>query len=186
MKIMWIVLYNILAKHLPKSRRFVFFRYIRSFLFRKIAIEAGKDINIEKNATFNHWIRIGDHSGIGVNCELNGMENGIITIGKKVMMGPNVVIYTRNHETSRTDIPMQDQGYSSPQPVNIGDDVWIGRNVIILPGANIGDGVIIAAGAVVPRGKYPSYTIIGGVPARVIKSRKENSNEKNDRYIQSI
>lgn len=178
MNIIWIIIYSIFAKHLPKSRRCSIFRSMRSFLFRKIAIEAGNDINIERNATFNHWIRLGDHSGIGVNCELNGMENGIISIGNKVMMGPNVVIYTRNHETSRTDIPMQDQGYASPEPVNIGNDVWIGRNVIILPGANISDGVIVAAGAVVPRGNYPPFSIIGGVPARIIKSRKDNDNGK--------
>ena len=180
MNTIWIILYNILAKHLPKSRRCCIFRHMRGFLFRKIALEAGEDINIEKNATFNHWIRLGDHSGIGVNCELNGMENGIISIGNKVMMGPNVVIYTRNHETTRTDIPMQDQGFSAPKPVVIGNDVWVGRNVIILPGANIGDGVIIAAGAVVPKGDYPEYSIIGGVPARVIKSRKDINNEKRD------
>lgn len=169
----WIIVYEIFAKHLPKSRRGMLIKKLRGALFKKIALQAGKDINIEKNATFNHWIRLGDHSGIGVNCEMNGTKDGVIAIGDHVMMGPNVVIYTRNHETARTDIPMQEQGHAAPLPVNIGNDVWIGRNAIILPGATIGDGVIIGAGAVVPKGNYPSYSIIGGVPARVIKSRKD-------------
>lgn len=173
MNIFWITVYEIFAKHLPKSRRSRLIRKLRGALFKKIALQAGKEINIEKNASFNHWIRLGNYSGIGVNCEMNGMREGIITIGDNVMMGPNVVIYTRNHEAGRIDIPMQEQGYAKPLPVNIGNDVWIGRNVIILPGATIGDGVIIGAGAVVPKGKYPPYSVLGGVPARIIKSRKE-------------
>lgn len=173
MNTLLIILYRIFAMHLPRSRRGVFFKFIRGFFFSKIAIQSGKNINIERNAVFNHWIKLGDHSGLGVNCEMNGTEGGVITIGNHVMMGPNVVIYTRNHETARTDIPMQQQGYAVPQPVTIGNDVWIGRDVIILPGANIGDGCVIGAGAVVTRGNIPPYSVVGGVPARVIKSRKE-------------
>ena len=176
----WIIIYNLVAKHLPKSRRGKIIRAVRSALFKKIALKTGTDVNIEKNATFNHWIKIGNHSGIGVNCEMNGTEGGVISIGDNVMMGPNVVIYTRNHESSRIDIPMREQGYAAPQPVNIGNDVWIGRNCIILPGATIRNGVIIAAGAVVPKGEYPEYSVIGGVPARVIKFRKDNANVENN------
>ena len=58
------------------------------------------------------------------------------------------------------------------EPVFIGSDVWIGRRVIILPGVHIGDGVVIGSGAVVTK-DIPSYSVVGGVPARIIKSRLE-------------
>ena len=87
------------------------------------------------------------------------------------MMGSDVVIITRNHRFERTDIPMMEQGFSDEQPVTIGDDVWIGDRVIILPGIKVGDGSIIAAGAVVTH-DVPAYAIVGGVPAKVIGMRK--------------
>ena len=97
--------------------------------------------------------------------------NGPITIGKDVMMGPEVIVYTSSHAHSRTDISMMKQGFEEPRPVTIGNDVWIGRRAMIMPGVAIGDGCIIAAGAVVTR-STPPYTIIAGVPAKVVKSRK--------------
>ena len=66
---------------------------------------------------------------------------------------------------------MIDQGYEDYRPVVIGDDVWIGRRVIILPGVTVGGGSIIAAGAVVSKDVKP-YSIVGGVPAKQIGNRK--------------
>ena len=166
-----IVIYNIFAKNLPKSRRCIVFKKLRAFFARKIMISAGTDINIEHGAKLSPWVMLGDHSGIGVHCEMNSIKNGEIKIGNYVMMGPDCVIYTRNHSMSRTDIPMQLQGYEEPEPVEIGNDVWIGKRVIILPVFHIGDGCVIGAGAVVTK-DIPPYSVVGGVPARVIKSRK--------------
>ena len=87
------------------------------------------------------------------------------------MMGPEVVIYTQNHRYDRFDVPMGKQGHMPVEPVIIGNDVWIGRRVMIMPGCHIGDGVIIGAGAVVTKDVAP-YSIVGGVPAKVIGSRK--------------
>jgi len=166
------VLYNAFAKNLPRSRRCIIFRKLRQFFAKRIMLEMGKDVNIERGASFTPWVSMGDFSGIGVNCELNATEGGEIKIGKYVMMGPECVIYTRNHSFARIDIPMQQQGYEIPETVVIGDDVWIGRRVIILPGVHIGEGSVIAAGAVVTK-DVPPYSIIGGCPAKVIKNRKE-------------
>ena len=86
------------------------------------------------------------------------------------MMGPEVVIYTSQHEFGRTDIPMQQQGKTPTMPVTIGNDVWIGRRAIIMPGVTIGNGAIIGAGAIVTK-DVPDYSVVGGVPAKVIKMR---------------
>lgn len=96
---------------------------------------------------------------------------GPLRIGDNVMMGPEVVILSSGHAHSRTDIPMNQQGFIAPtRPTIIGNDVWIGTRVIILQGVQIGDGCIIGAGAVVTK-DIPPYSVAGGVPARVIKSR---------------
>lgn len=87
------------------------------------------------------------------------------------MMGSDVVIFTMNHRADRTDIHMGAQGMTEKRKVTIGNDGWIGQRVMIMPGVTIGDGCIIAAGAVVTKG-IPPYSIAGGVPARVLKSRK--------------
>lgn len=88
------------------------------------------------------------------------------------MMGTDVTIITRNHRFDRTDIPMMEQGFEEERPVYIGNDVWIGDRVLILPGVHIGDGSIIAAGAVVTK-DVPPYSIVAGVPARKIRDRFE-------------
>ena len=88
------------------------------------------------------------------------------------MMGTDVTIITRNHRFDRTDIPMMEQGFEEERPVYIGNDVWIGDRALILPGVHIGDGSIIAAGAVVTK-DVPPYSIVAGVPARKIRDRFE-------------
>ena len=86
------------------------------------------------------------------------------------MMGTDVTVITRNHRFDRIDIPMMRQGFEEEKPVYIGDDVWIGDRVIILPGVHVGNGCVIAAGSVVTKDVAP-YTVVGGVPAHFIKER---------------
>ena len=126
-------------------------------------------MNVEPVANFysGKQISIGDNSGIGFRAHLSGR----ITIGRDVMMGHDCIIWTLNHGFDRCDIPMTEQGFYPEEPVTIGDDVWIGARVIILPGVNIGSHAIIAAGAVVSK-DVPEWAIVGGVPAKVIKMRK--------------
>lgn len=127
----------------------------------------GRNVNIEHGAEFDARLVVGDNSSVGVDSTVLGP----VTIGRDVMMGPECVIITRNHSHSRTDIPMIQQGYEGYRPVSIGDDVWIGRRVTILPGVTVSDGAILSAGAVVTKDVEP-YAIVGGVPARVIKMRE--------------
>ncbi|XOK08162.1 acyltransferase [Patiriisocius sp. Uisw_017] len=108
---------------------------------------------------------------IGYNCRIN--ENVFIqaaTIGNNVLVAPNVAILSVSHHHERIDIPIVAQGDTESQPPQIQDDVWLARNVIIMPGVTIGKGAIVAAGAVVTKDVVP-YTIVGGVPAKFIKKR---------------
>ena len=163
------VLYRVFAAWLPKSDHFAPAKWLRGLFAKAIAAECGKKVNIEHGAHFTPGLRIGDRSGVGINCEINGP----VTIGKDVMMGPEVVVYTSGHKFDDTDIPMMDQGFTETLPVEIGDDVWIGRRVIIMPGVKIGNGCVIGAGAVVTK-DIPDYSVAAGVPASVIKSRLKN------------
>ncbi len=148
---------------------FLFCDLIVSLLLVFNLDEHGKNINVERKADFGtgKGITIGDNSGLGVRCYVRGP----LSIGENVMMGPDVKIITNCHKTDRTDIPMNQQGSMPKSRVCIGNDVWIGANVIILAGVNIGNGVIIGAGAVVTK-DIPDYAVVGGVPAKVIKMRK--------------
>ena len=129
--------------------------------------KCGKNVNIERHASFSTRTKLGDSSGIGIRAQLYGP----VTIGKHVMMGPDCIIYTQNHEFSKTNLPMDQQGFQKEQEVIIEDDVWIGGRVIILPGVKIGKGSVIGAGAVVTKNVDP-YSIMAGNPARKVKTRK--------------
>ena len=161
------ILYRLTAAWLPESRRSRFAKGLRRFWAKRMIKHCGKNVNIEKGAKFTPLLSIGDNSGIGINCEINGP----VSIGNDVMMGPEVVIYTSGHKFDRMDIPMWKQGSTEPRAVTIGDDVWIGRRVIIMPGVRVGNGCVIGAGAVVTK-DVPDYCVVGGVPAKVLKRRK--------------
>lgn len=142
-------------------------RKLRAICGYLILEKCGTNINIEKGAKFSHRIERGDNSGIGVNARINGK----VIIGENVMMRPNCIIYTLNHKHDRTDIPMCKQGVEEEQVVRIGSDVWIGANTIILPGVEIGEGVIIAAGTIVNK-SIPPYKIVASSKLNIIKNRK--------------
>ena len=88
-------------------------------------------------------------------------------------MGPNCYMLESTHKFERTDIPMIDQGITTQRAsVVIGDDVWIGRDVMIIGSREIKTGSIIGARCLVTK-SFPSYSIIGGNPSKLIRSRKE-------------
>jgi acetyltransferase-like isoleucine patch superfamily enzyme len=114
---------------------------------------------------------------IGDNCLINhnnvlqaGKKEAKIIIGDYVHTGANVMIIAFNHAFDNPEIPSIEQDYYDAD-VTIEDDVWIGGGAIILAGVRIGKGAIIAAGAVVNR-NVPPYSIVGGIPAKILKWRK--------------
>jgi acetyltransferase-like isoleucine patch superfamily enzyme len=113
---------------------------------------------------------IGDDVGIAQNCFIQ--VRGKVTIGSHVMFGPNVSIFSENHGFTSLDMPMISQPTIRGEVI-IEDDVWLGTRSVILSGIRIGKGSIIAAGALVNR-DIPPYSIVAGVPGKVIKSRLPN------------
>nr|WP_313777814.1 MULTISPECIES: acyltransferase [unclassified Allomuricauda] len=94
-----------------------------------------------------------------------------VQIGDYVIMGPDVKIYSRNHLFSSLEKPIKNQGKEYFKTI-IGNDVWLGANVIITAGCRIGNHVVVAAGAVVTK-DIPDYAVVGGVPAKILKYRNQ-------------
>lgn len=164
----FIRLYYGIGIHLPDAdNASVLSNRIRYWMAKHFLRYCGKDVNISKGARIDSDLSIGDYSGIGANSILDGS----ITIGDNVMMGEECVILHHNHRFDRLDIPMCQQGFYEAQPVRIGNDVWIGIRVTILPGVTVGNHCIIGAGAVVTK-DVPDYAIVGGNPARILRMRK--------------
>ena len=141
----------------------------RLFLCKRIFEFCGENVNIEKGAHFGSGdkIRIGNNSALGVNSHV---PNGSV-IGNDVMMGPNCYIFSKNHVFSDTNVPMRLQGSTDEKLVYIEDGVWIWRDVTIMVGRRLKKGSIVAACSVVTK-DFPEYSIIGGNPAKVIKTEK--------------
>lgn len=164
-------LYMVIFRHTPSSYRpyALFFPAIRGFLVRQFLDECGKKVVVEEEADISPHIKVGDNSGLGVRCIIQGN----VTIGNDVMMGPDVKIYSWSHGHESPDLLLRLQP-SYCLETKIGNDVWIGANVIILHGKKIGDHVIIGSGAVVTK-DVPDYAIVGGNPAKIIKMRNERT-----------
>lgn len=164
-----LVIYYILISKLPNSRFGNLFRKIRNWYICDILGIMKK----HKQNYFEENIYIGDGTqlSIGEYCHIN--ENVFIqgaTIGNHVMIAPNVSILNSTHKYYFNDIPMIMQGEERELNPIIENDVWIGRNAVIMPNIKIGRGSIIGAGAVVTKNVEP-FSIMGGVPAKLIKKR---------------
>lgn len=118
--------------------------------------------------TYGGNVEIGSLTTIGpYSCIYGG---GVVKIGSGVRIGPSCSIIAANHRFSDVEKPIYLQGMVCTG-IEISDDVWIGAGATILDGVRIGKGAVIAAGAVVSK-DVPDWAIVGGVPARFIKSRK--------------
>ena len=135
--------------------------------------EHGEDVVVQKpfRALYGVHTKLGNHVFINGGC--NFLDGGTITIGDRVAIAPDVKLYTGYHSLDAKERWKENKNgklslISKVLPITIGNDVWIGGNVTILPGVNIGNNVVIAAGAVVTK-DVPDNSLVGGVPATIIR-----------------
>ena len=114
-------------------------------------------------------LEIGDRSSVNTPCTWD--LNGSIVIGERVGIGPHSLFITGSHEIGPSE---HRRGRSVSSGIAIGNGVWIGARVTILPGVSIGAGAVVAAGSVVNRDVMPN-TMVGGVPARLIRELDPNA-----------
>lgn len=147
------------AYHEPEAVRALFSKLIgkpvdESFgLFPPFTADFGRNITVGKNVFINSGCRFQDQGGV--------------TLGDGSFIGHNVVLATLNH-----DVAPEKRSTLYPAPIVIGKGVWIGSSVTVLPGVTIGENAIVAAGAVVTK-DVPANVIVGGVPAKTIKTLDE-------------
>ena len=115
---------------------------------------------------FGKGLIMGSNSAIGDFTHF-GAPGGIV-IGNDVIMGSYISFHSENHNFADTSKLIREQGVSS-KGIVLGNNIWVGAKVTFLDGCEVGDNSVVAAGAVVT-GKFPKNSIIGGVPARVIKN----------------
>lgn len=134
-------------------------------------VKKGKNVRIGKKTVVmnSQNIEIGDNSSINSAMLVAG-KNSKIVIGSNCLVSYNVHIRTNTHNYEKRDALILEQGERESDIV-IGDDVWIGYGAQIMLGVHIGTGAVIGAGAVVTKNVEP-YTVVGGIPAKVIKERE--------------
>ncbi len=135
-------------------------------------VSIGRFSVIECTGVITHLgegFRIGRNSNLG-DYGFVGAAGGV-TIGEDVLIGQGVRFHSENHVITHTDVPMKSQGVTN-RGIVVEDDVWLGSGVILLDGVRVGQGAVVAAGSVVNR-DVPPYAIAGGVPAQILKYRKE-------------
>ena len=145
----------------------------RKYLMGQIFGKLGQNVHLEAPFYLDYGYRTTIGDDFFSNFNLTILDGGGVEIGDRVFIGPNVGIYTANHPT---DVRRREKGYEWALPVKIGNKVWIGRGVTILPGVTIGDNTVIAAGSVVTK-DIPANVVAAGNPCKVIKEAEEG-----DRY----
>jgi len=165
----YLIIYYGFIQYLPHSRYCIFGNSIRVWYTANVL----KIMKYHKKNIIEPKVYLSDakETYIGCNCQIN--ENVFIqqaSIEDDVLIAPYVTILSTSHKHERTDISIVDQGDTKPNPPTIKKGAWLGRNVIILPGVTVGEGAIVAAGAIVNK-DVAAFTIVGGVPAKFIKNR---------------
>lgn len=175
-KYFYLALYYGFAYYLPPTNSGRFGKIggaIRNFCFRRIVKKCGSPINIESHAHFGNGsgIELGNHSCIGIKCHVPND----IKIGDHVMMGPNTFIL----DNCTHDLSVLPTGTIIPiiGRTIIGNDVWIGRQVLFTPCKSVGNHVVIGAGSVVSK-NIPDNVIVGGNPVRIIRQRWNFENDE--------
>lgn len=169
MKKITVALYEILLRTVFNLPRVLFFSGIKAAILRVVGAKIGKRTTIYPGV----WIfpgkdlYVGDDVDIALDVIIT--TNGGVKIGHRVLIGYRAQILSQNHSIPDRSSKIFDSKHNR-KAVVIGDDVWIGANSIILPGVTIGEGAVIAAGAIVTK-NVPAFNVVAGVPAEVIRVR---------------
>ena len=154
------------------NKRYFYFRVAKMFLFRKLFGYR----NVDSTAYFlgmpkkiSRDLKAGAFSSVAPNAYICPR----VTLGKYVLIAPNLSIVGDDHRIDRPGVPYIFGGRPELPETTIEDDVWIGRDVMIRAGVRVGRGSLVAMGAVVTA-DVPPYSIVGGVPAKVIRKRFAN------------
>lgn len=167
-KIAWAI-YYLVIQYLPHSRLIGFGTRFRTWYVCRVLKIGPYDTNtaIEPNV----YLSNGKYLKIGKYCKIN--EHVFIqgaSIGNHVLIAPHVAILSKSHIHDALETPIVLQGDTLPNPPIIEDGAWLGRNVVVMPGVRIGKHAIVGSGAVVTK-DVEDYTIVGGIPAKLIKKR---------------
>lgn len=145
-------------------------RAVRYAAIRAVARECGELVDIKSNCVIlgASNLSLGSRISIHPFCYIDA--TGGIEIGSDVSIAHSSSILSTEHVFESLELPIRDQGLIERKTI-IGDDVWIGAGARILAGVSVGTGAVVAAGAVVTA-DVAAHTVVGGVPARVLKSRQ--------------
>lgn len=151
-------------------------RYLTSPIKKSMLNSCGNGVKILRRVSFNKWsnVSLGDDVQIGEDARFI-CTRAKISIGDHVMLGPNVTMITGGHRMDlvgryMSEITDDEKSGEEDRDITLLGDNWIGANTTILRGVTIGEGAVVAAGAVVTK-DVPDYAIVGGVPAKVLKYR---------------
>jgi acetyltransferase-like isoleucine patch superfamily enzyme len=134
----------------------------------------GDDVVVGERAAIrckDGTVRIGHNVGIGMGATLSALGGNVLEIGDDVLIGPHAYFGGASYRFDRLDVPIGRQGQDLKGGIRIGPGAWIGLRAVVMDGVTIGRDAIVAAGAVVTR-DVADHAIVGGVPAKVLRSRK--------------
>lgn len=161
---------------LARGIKTVAYNFFWEPIIKRNFASCGKNVRVGRGSSFSGIgnISIGDHSFFGVNTRIL-TTRAKVKIGNYVMFGPDVKIISGDHRIDlvgryMSEVTDQEKSPENDLDVVIEDDVWIGSNATILKGVTIHTGSVVSAGSVVTK-DVPPYSIVGGVPAKVIKMR---------------
>jgi maltose O-acetyltransferase len=163
----WLLAYYAIASHLPASYEPLgrIGAGLRSRAVARFLAECGDDVCIEPRVRLGRGanVRLGNRSGIGRDSYVEGL-----VVADDVMIGPELLVLTRNHVLADPERPIKEQGVTDPLIPKIGRGSWLGARVTLLPGVVIGSYCAIGAGSVVTK-DVPDFSVAAGNPARIIR-----------------
>lgn len=165
----FVVSYEVVMRALFVLPRYPWLNRLKSLFLRLNGAVVGERVIFYPGV----WIAPGRNLVIGDDVDLAfGVlieSSGGVTIGDRALIGFGTKIFSRNHIVPPRGEPIFNSGHTN-QPVSIGQDAWLGANVIVLPGRTIGEGAVVGAGSVVTK-DVPPFAVVGGNPAKILRMR---------------